>query len=155
MVPCIAAAIFLALSFVIADASWNVKRSAGGKSANECHLESDPVTMSDGYQDIEGFIRLDHDEIRLVTGSPLDASFTDIGIAVDDNAFVKVEAVRDRKEALFKTAYEQLLQQFIAGSRVVASLRFWPTWPATGIQTASFSLVGFSKAHAEMTACAQ
>ena len=155
MVPCIVAAILLALSVEIVDASWNVKRSAGDRNGEKCYLESDPVTMSDGYQDTQAFIRLDQGEIRVVTDSPLDSSFSDIGIVVDRKAFVKVEAIRDRKEALFKKAYEQLLQQFIEGSRAVVRLRFWPTWPATGIQTVSFSLIGFSKAHAQMRACAQ
>lgn len=149
-----AVAAILCLSVALAGASWNVKPGDGADvNHNTCHLESDPVTMSDGYQSVRAFIRITDKQLGVVTESPLDTGFPDVGMVVDKNAFVAVEAVRDRKEARFETAYSDLLQQFRRGSKAVVKLRFWPTWPATGIQQASFSLIGFSKAHDQMTAC--
>ena len=144
----------LLLSVDIAAASWNVERVAGADVIhNTCHIESDPVRMSDGYQRVRTFIRVTDKQLDVVTESPLDAGFSDIGIVVDRNTLIAVEAVRDRKLARFETAHATLLQQFRRGTRVVVKLRFWPTWPATKIQQASFSLIGFTKAHDQMTAC--
>ena len=43
----------------MAGASWQVKRGdATDVNHNTCHIESDPVAMSDGYQSIHAFIRI-------------------------------------------------------------------------------------------------
>ena len=33
------------------------------------------------------------------------------------------------------------------------ALRFWPEWPATGTHSATFSLIGFTKAYGELSGC--
>jgi hypothetical protein len=32
-------------------------------------------------------------------------------------------------------------------------LRFWPTWPATGTHSVTFSLIGFTRAYAQLGDC--
>jgi hypothetical protein len=32
-------------------------------------------------------------------------------------------------------------------------LRFWPTWPATGTHSATFSLIGFTRAYEQLAGC--
>jgi hypothetical protein len=88
--------------------------------------------------------------ILVHTESPLDVSFSDIGLQVDKNAFFGLDSVYERKSARFSKAYQELVHQFKKGRTVRVDLRFWPTWPVTGTHAADFSLAGFTKAYDDM-----
>jgi len=45
------------------------------------------------------------------------------------------------------------VEPFKAGTRLRVQLRFRPEWPATGTQSATFRLMGFTKAYAELAGC--
>jgi hypothetical protein len=153
---CIAffAAWALLLSRGGAHAAWAVKRTVDAVTGQaHCYVESTPMTVSDGYQNIQVAIIVRAKAVLIHTESPLDASFADIGLQVDAQTFLPMDTVADRKIAVFTSQYPRLIEQFKQGARVRAQLRFWPTWPVTGTHTAIFSLSGFSKAYAAMLAC--
>jgi hypothetical protein len=49
--------------------------------------------------------------------------------------------------------YGTLVDQFKRGLRARVQLRFWPTWPTTGVHSATFSLIGFTRAYAGLDEC--
>ena len=135
-------------------AAWTIKRTVDAATGQaRCYLESTPMTVSDGYQDIQASIVVRADAVLIHTASPLDTSFTDIGMQVDTQTFVPMDEVSGRKAAMFTAQYPRLIEQFKQGGKVRAQLRFWPTWPVTGTHAVMFSLSGFSKAYAAMLAC--
>jgi hypothetical protein len=148
------AVLVLLLSGGEAHAAWTVKRTVEAATGQaRCYLESTPMTVSDGYQDIQASIVVRADAVLIHTASPLDTSFIDIGMQVNTQAFVPMDEVSDRKAAVFTAQYPRLIEQFKQGGKVRAQLRFWPTWPVTGTHAVLFSLSGFSKAYAAMLAC--
>ena len=54
---------------------------------------------------------------------------------------------------LFAAQYQTLVDEFKRGRRVRVQLRFWSTWPKTGTHSATFSLIGFTRAHAGLADC--
>jgi len=85
------AAVVLLLSGGEAHAAWTVKRTVDAATGQaRCYLESTPMTVSDGYQDIQASIVVRADAVLIHTASPLDTSFTDIGMQVDTQTFVPV-----------------------------------------------------------------
>ena len=148
------AAVVLLLSGGEAYAAWTVKRTVDAATGQaRCYLESTPMPVSDGYQDVQASIVVRVDAVLIHTASPLDTSFTDIGMQVNTQTFVPMDEVSDRKAAVFTAQYPRLIEQFKQGGKVRAQLRFWPTWPVTGTHAVLFSLSGFSKAYAAMLAC--
>lgn len=85
--------------------------------------------------------------------APLDASFADIRIIVDGKSPIPMDALKGEKVAAFEAGAATLIEQFIKGRALTLQLRFWPTWPQTGVKTIEFSLNGFTKAQREMSAC--
>jgi hypothetical protein len=131
-----------------AESTWeHVDRGLEKDLGAPCAIRSAPVTVSDGYQDISAHLVVTPGAILVRTESPLDASFSDIGLEVDRNGFVPMDGVFQRLSAQFSKAYQELMQQFKKGRTVRVQLRFWPTWPVTGAHPVSFSLLGFTKAY--------
>lgn len=127
----------------------------GGKdNAAACTLHSPTQPVSDGYDGTQARLMIQPDAVLIVTQAPLDPSFTDIGLQVDERPFVHIDEVVERKTGRFASPYGRLIEQFKAGRRVRVQLRFWPTWPVTGTHSVRFSLIGFTKAYADMQACA-
>lgn len=136
--------------------AWTVKRTFDRQTNQAlCHLESDPMSVNDGYQDIEASMRIHDHVVRVDTESPLDTGFSDIGLQVDNHDIIHLDQVASRKTALFTANYARIIQQFKAGHHVRVQLRFWPTWPATGTHSVTFSLIGFTKAYGQMQTCAE
>jgi hypothetical protein len=139
-----------------AQTNWTVKRTAGTSTeGSRCMLESAVVAVSDGYQDTHVRLIVRTDAVLVQTEAPLDASFGDIGLQVDTQAFLPMDSVSARKMAVFTSQYARLIEQFKQGRHVRLQLRFWPTWPATGTHAVTVSLIGFSKAFAAMQACSE
>ena len=131
-------------------AEWSVYPGAGGTG---CVVESSAESLSDGYQATTARIRVDGKTVSVSSPSVLDPGFNDIGLAVDQEALVPMDRVADPRTAVFESRYESLVDQFKRGVRARAQLRFWPTWPATGPHSATFSLIGFTRAYAQLAGC--
>jgi hypothetical protein len=98
-------------------------------------------------------IVVDDRDVRVVSESVLDPSEGDIGLVVDDGRLVPADEVVDRRTAVFASRYQALIDEFRGGLHVRAQLRFWPTWPKTGTHSVTFSLIGFTRAHARLADC--
>ena len=145
----------LALSLVAvargASAEWTARAERTGTGTSvRCVLESERQTLSDGYQTTWAQIAIDDKALRVTAGSVLDPGDRDVGLIVDDGAFVVVDAVTGDRTAEFTSRYAALVNEFKRGLRVRVQLRFWPTWPKTGTHSATFSLIGFTRAHARL-----
>jgi len=130
-------------------AEWTLKPEAGVG----CVLESPPASLSDGYQTTSVRIRVDGKTVSVSSPSVFDPGFNDIGIEVDEGALVPMDRLGDPRTAVFESRYDALVEQFERGLRARAQLRFWPTWPATGTHSATFSLIGFTRAYARLREC--
>ena len=84
---------------------------------------------------------------------PPDPGFHDSGLKLRDRDLIHVERYEGKKRAVFKTDYAALVRAFKAGREVEARLRFWPEFPITGVHSARFSLMGFTKAYDGAMAC--
>jgi hypothetical protein len=122
-------------------------------SPSGCALESSPESLSDGYQTTTARLRVDAAHVTVTSPSAFDAGFGDIAIAVDEDAKVPMDRLADARTAVFESRYAALVEQFKRGLQARVMLRFWPTWPATGLHSASFSLIGFTRAYAQLHDC--
>lgn len=134
--------------------AWQLQPEATAANQQEhCILSSEVLTIHDGYDQTRVGIRIKQGTIFVYTTSPLDASFADLGLQVDQFPFISGDTVVGQKTLLFDTAYASLIEQFKKGRQVRIQLRFWPTWPATGTRDAILSLKGFRKAYEALLAC--
>ena len=135
-------------------ADWSVKTvPSTDASGTRCVLESASQSLSDGYQTTTARITVDKASVRVTSASNLDESFRDIALVVDQREFVPTDGLGGEKTARFDSKYSHVVQQFKEGVRVRVQLRFWPTWPATGLHSVTFSLIGFTRAYGELSAC--
>ena len=130
-------------------AEWVVKPGTG----SGCLLESSPESLSDGYQTTTARLRVDGKTVSVASPSVFDTGFNDIGVVVDEEAMVPMDRTADSRTAVFESRYSTLVEQFKRGLRARVQLRFWPTWPATGTHSATFSLIGFTRAFARLDEC--
>jgi hypothetical protein len=121
-------------------------------TVDRCVLESSRQPLPDGYQQTTVHFTVTPRSVVLVAAAPLDGTGQDVGLKVDAEPFVRPDRVEDRK-ALFDSKAAQLIAQFKAGTTVRVQLRFWPTWPATGTHATTMSLIGFTRAYDELSAC--
>jgi len=134
-----------------AQAGWSVAAAAPGQPG--CVLQTEAVSLFDGYADTRLWLSVTDGAVRVRTDSNIDPGFGDLGMAVDGNALVPADRVADEKDVLFSTAASALIEQFIRGRAVTVYLRFWPTYPATQRFEARFSLIGFTRAYRDYQAC--
>jgi hypothetical protein len=130
-------------------AEWAVTRNVG----TGCVLESSPESLADGYQTTTARIRIDGKMVYVSSPSTLDTGFNDIRIVVDEREIVSMDRLADPRTVVFESQYGALVEQFRRGLRARVQLRFWPTWPETGAHSATFSLIGFTRAYAELEEC--
>ena len=148
-IPATLASILLLIQPASAATEWVVTRGNDPR----CVLESSPESLSDGYQTTTARLRVDGKRVFVSSPSVFDAGFNDIGIVVDEQQFVPMDRLADPRTAVFESRYAALVEQFKRGMRAKVQLRFWPTWPATGTHPATFSLIGFTRAHAQLGEC--
>jgi hypothetical protein len=135
-------------------AQWAPKPAGAAlKEGNPCTIETPKLTVFDGYNDTLVWLELDDSTLQVRTQSVIDPGFSDIGLVVDRRPFIAVDRIEKGRAAVFQSEHVTLVEQFRAGKSVVVHLRFWPTWPTTGLHPAAFSLVGFSKAHDGLKQC--
>lgn len=132
--------------------NWEVSPAPGG-GGGACVLVSAKQPVNDGYQDIQAQIFVDATTVVVKSESVLDGGFADIGLEVAKESFIPIDEIRDRKQAVFKKHYRKIVQLFKDGREVRVQLRFWPTWPATGTHSVSFSLMGFTKGYGDAARC--
>ena len=118
-----------------------------------CVVESSRQVIHDGHQDTTIYLRVDGSSLLVLTESNLDLKHADVGLRVDDGALIKPDKVYLDQHALFETSAPQIISRFRSGQKTEVHLRFWPTWPNKGLKTASFSLVGFTRAFARLPGC--
>jgi hypothetical protein len=118
-----------------------------------CALRSAPQSVNDGYQTVQARIVVEAARVVVESPSDLDDSFSDIGLALPGQDFVRMDRVEGKKRAIFESRYADLVKAFKAGREVEARLRFWPEFPVTGVHGARFSLMGFTKAYDGAKGC--
>lgn len=135
-------------------ADWSVRSVARADAPGvRCRLESSRQTLPDGYQNTTAYIVVAAKSVTVITAAPLDASFKDIGLAVDQGEFIPMDGLDGDKTVLFDSNYDRLVGQFKAGLKARVQVRFWPTWPATRAQSTTFSLIGFTNAYDQLPEC--
>jgi hypothetical protein len=112
-----------------------------------CVLTSESQTSGDGYDTTPVTLVFNGASLAVLTESELDASFSDLQLAVDKNPPFHIDKITRKKNLVFDQNVAELAQQMRKGRQVTVSLRFWPTWPATQSFPVHFSLSGFAKAH--------
>jgi hypothetical protein len=133
---------------------WSVKTVARTDgSGTRCVIESVRQSLPDGYQTTTAHIMVDDRSVAVTAASNLDPAFSDIGLVVDQEPFVPMDRLGGVRTALFDAKHARLVELFKAGARVRVQLRFWPEWPTTGPHSATFSLIGFTKAYGELVGC--
>ncbi|HEY0338685.1 MAG TPA: hypothetical protein VGC70_15180 [Burkholderiales bacterium] len=128
-------------------AEWEVKAVSDGKAS--CLIVSDKKPISDGYQEITAQILVDDKTVAIQSDSVLDGSFSDLGVRIGNKDFIKADRIAKERQAVFEAQYAELVRLYKAGLVTTVHLRFWPTWPSKGVQTAAFSLIGFTRAYEE------
>lgn len=147
------AIIFVSLPTELA-AQWNLNRlpaAAGGRT--RCTVETPAQAVFDGYNDSKVWIEVDAAAVFVRSDSPIDMGFADVGLRVGNHDLIRADRIERDRAAVFQSQYPLVVEQFKKGARVVAQLRFWPTWPTTGIHETTFSLVPFTRAYEDLTTC--
>lgn len=136
-------------------AEWHVERTPDPESGvDRCLLLSSEQRLFDGYIDTPIQLRIDRQQLLIVTDSNIDPAYPDQGIQVDDNPRLLADELPYRATmARFESSHAALIGQFVRGYRAVVSLGFWPTWPITETRSATFDLRGFTKAYESLTTC--
>lgn len=138
------------VSGAAAATQWAVKTD---RPSAPCVLESSRESVWDGYQKTTAYISITARSVSLISAAPLDGAAGDIGLAVDDETFIKMDRLGGDKVASFDTKFDRLIEQFKAGIDARVQMRFWPTWPVTGAHPVTFSLIGFTRAYTQLSAC--
>lgn len=112
-----------------------------------CKLITPKKIMNDGQGDTQVWLEITKDSLLIKTKSDIDTEYKDIGIKVDEKDVIPFDSVENTTNALFNQSLDNVIAQFIAGQTANIQLRFWPTWPTTGIKSQSFSLIGFTRAY--------
>ncbi len=137
-----------------AEETWSVRSDPPGPGASpRCVLVSPRQDLHDGYQTTWAQILVDGTAVRVTSQSNLDPGDGDIGLVVDGGTFVPSDEVIARRTAVFSSRYEAVVEQFKRGEAVRVQLRFWPEWPKTGTHSATFSLIGFTRAYGRLSEC--
>jgi len=132
-------------------ASWTLDSTG---MSGECALVSPVVTIDDGHGDTRIQLKLNSNQLLVTTDSNIDNTMNDLGLRVDDKTFISISEVLNTTHVNFEqNRVDEIIKQFIPGRRVFLHLRFWPTWPSTGIKTVEFSLIGFTRAFKALPQC--
>jgi hypothetical protein len=140
----------MGVSSAAAATEWVIKTD---RPNARCVLESSRESVWDGYQKTTAYISIAARSVSLISAAPLDGAAGDIGLTVDNEAFIKMDRLGGDKVASFDSKFDRLIEQFKAGIEARVQMRFWPTWPVTGAHPATFSLIGFTKAYTQLSAC--
>jgi hypothetical protein len=91
----------------------------------KCRIESEKVSINDGYQKVTAQILVSaNNVVQVVSESVFDAGSGDIGVQVDKDPFVKSDKLATEKMVVFETGASVLIPQFKAGLRPARSCAF-------------------------------
>jgi len=139
---------------LVAHCDWTAKRIYDPvKDESYCVAESNKQSLHDGYQDTTVYLRADQRSLLIMTKSNIDPDEPESGIRIDNHDLIRLEKVYREQNALFEKNNNEIIKQFKEGLQVKVALKFWPTWPGKGIRSATFSLVGFRRAFAQLPDC--
>lgn len=134
-----------------AQANWEI--DAAGL-AGACAMVTPVIVINDGHGETKVQLKLNREQLVVFTDSNIDNSKQDLGLQVDDKPFIGITGLSGEMHVVFgKERIDTIIDQFVPGRRVVIYLRFWPTWPETGIKEAEFSLIGFTKTLQSLSEC--
>ena len=149
--------IFVAVAVLasqVASADWTAKVAYDPfKDESHCVVESSAQAIDDGYQDTDVFLRLDSTNLMVMTRSNVDVAGSDVGVRVDKYELIKPDSIYMEQNVVFKKDISRIIEQFKEGRRATFTLKFWPTYPDTGVKMATFSLIGFTKAYDNLPDC--
>jgi hypothetical protein len=138
----------------VASADWAAKSAFDPiKNESRCVVESTRQTMHDGYNDTEVYLQVDKTSLLIHTRSNIDASKSDIGVAVDKRELIPMDKLYLDQNVVFDKQIATIVEQFKKGLKAAITLHFWPTYPDTGPKAITFSLIGFTKAYEEFADC--
>lgn len=140
----------MAVSTVV-QAGWAVDEGTAGSAG--CILETDRITMHDGYQDTRIRLNINEERLLVITESNIDSGFGDIALQVDARDTIPADTAVDERNVQFSSDIATIVEQFRKGNRARIYLRFWPSYPATQRYEAVFSLTGFTRAWNEFLNC--
>ncbi len=144
-------AVFLLAMANLAHASWKIDSTG---LSGQCALVSPVLEINDGQGETKIQLKLNREQLLVTTDSNIDNTMKDIGLKVDDKVFIYITEVINTTHVVFgEDRIDEIISQFVPGRRVLIHLRFWPTWPATGVKTAEFSLIGFTKTLKSLSQC--
>jgi hypothetical protein len=134
--------------------NWTAKRiSDPFRNETRCVVESRRQVVDDGRQQTTIYLRVDERFVLVLTESSVDVKHPDVGIRIDDGALFKPDKAYLEQNVLFESAAPAIIAKFKVGLKVDVALRYWPTWPSKGLRTATFSLIGFTRAFARLPGC--
>jgi hypothetical protein len=142
------------LASQVASADWTAKVAYDPfKDESHCVVESPARAIDDGYQDTDVFLRLDSTNLMVMTRSNVDVAGSDVGVRVDKYELIQPDSIYMEQNVVFKKDISKIIEQFKEGRRATFTLKFWPTYPDTGVKMATFSLIGFTKAYDNLPDC--
>lgn len=121
--------------------------------ASGCRMQSVKKTMDDGQGETKVWLEFDSKQMIIKTQSEIDSAYNDLSIKVDDKSEIKSTQIVDKNNLVFQSDIKTITEEFIKGKIVKVNLRFWPTWPTTGLKTTEFSLKGFTKVYRSLKPC--
>jgi hypothetical protein len=134
-----------------AQANWEID-AAGLDGA--CAMVTPVIVVNDGHGETRVQLKLNREQLVVVTDSNIDNSKQDLGLQVDNKPFIGISGLSGKMYVVFgKEKIDTIIDQFVPGRRVIFYLRFWPTWPETGIKEAEFSLIGFTRTLQSLSEC--
>ncbi len=134
----------LPLSF---GAHWSLDRRPNPiNHETQCLLASRSINISDGYERTDVQLLLTATSLYVKTDSNIDLSYPDSGIRLDDGTQLQFESLAKQTAAMISGDVAALYKQMTPSQTLLVRLGFWPTWPVTQTQEASFPLDGFSDA---------
>jgi hypothetical protein len=134
-----------------AQSNWEI--DAAGL-AGSCAMVTPVIVINDGFGETKVQVKLNRERLEVFTDSNIDNSRQDLGLRVDDEPFIGISGLAGNMHVVFgKENIGTIIDQFLPGKRVVFYLRFWPTWPETGIKEAEFSLIGFTRTLQSLSEC--
>jgi hypothetical protein len=136
------------------DVSWRLLDAEDtSNKSTACILVTPKKSMNDGQGETTVWLELSDKELLVKTKSDIDKSFNDIAIKIDDREKIPLDEVRSNTDIVFSKSIIEITRGFVEGNSVRVQLRFWPTWPASGLKYLDFSLLGFTKTYEGLATC--
>lgn len=133
---------------------WRIDRRNDRVEGKErCMLYSPKVPVFDGYESSALQLEVSMQNIVVRADSNIDTTYPDQGLRVDSGTLVPFEAKLLNDRTVYTNKPVQVAMA--NGNKLKIGLGFWPTWPVTQTQYASFDLGSFRGAYRALQACTQ